>query len=177
MSEQRIGKVIQVIGPVVDVEFEPGNLPEILNACTVTNPGIDDTPDNLVVEIAQHLGDNVCRCVAMDQTDGLTRGMEVKDRGEPISIPVGKSSLGRIMNVVGRPVDGLGDITSDERLPIHRDAPAFTELDTEVRVLETGIKVIDLLVPFPLGGKMGLLPSSKVFKSWRRKNSSPASLL
>lgn len=156
MSEQRIGKVIQVIGPVVDVEFEPGNLPEIMNACTVTNPSIDDTPDNLVIEVALHLGDNVCRCIAMDQTDGLTRGMEVKDRGEPITIPVGEPSLGRIMNVVGRPVDGLGDISSEKRMPIHRDAPAFTELDTEVRVLETGIKVIDLLVPFPLGGKMGL---------------------
>ncbi len=165
MSEQRIGKIIQVIGPVVDVEFEPGNLPEILNACTITNPSIDDTPDNLVIEIAQHLGDNVCRCIAMDQTDGLTRGMVVKDRGEPISIPVGKSSLGRIMNVVGRPVDGLGDITSDKKLPIHRDAPAFTELDTEVRVLETGIKVIDLLVPFPLGGKMGLFGGAGVGKT------------
>ena len=165
MSEQRIGKIIQVIGPVVDVEFQPGNLPEILNACTVTNPSIDDTPDNLVVEIALHLGDNVCRCIAMDQTDGLIRGMEVKDRGEPISIPVGKASLGRIMNVVGRPVDGLGDITSDTKLPIHRDAPAFTELDTEVRVLETGIKVIDLLVPFPLGGKMGLFGGAGVGKT------------
>jgi F-type H+-transporting ATPase subunit beta len=156
MSEQRIGKIIQVIGPVVDVEFEPGNLPAIMSACTVTNPSIDDTPDNLVIEIALHLGDNVCRCIAMDQTDGLTRGMEVKDRGEPITIPVGEASLGRIMNVVGRPVDGLGEISSEKRMPIHRDAPAFTELDTEVRVLETGIKVIDLLVPFPLGGKMGL---------------------
>ncbi len=156
MSEQRIGKVIQVIGPVVDVEFEPGNLPAIMSACTITNPSIDDTPDNLVIEIALHLGDNVCRCIAMDQTDGLTRGMEVKDRGEPITIPVGEPSLGRIMNVVGRPVDGLGEISSEKRMPIHRDAPAFTELDTEVRVLETGIKVIDLLVPFPLGGKMGL---------------------
>ena len=165
MSEQRIGKITQVIGPVVDVEFEPGNLPEIMNACTVTNPSIDDVPDNLVIEVAQHLGDNVCRCIAMDQTDGLIRGMEVKDRGEPITIPVGKSSLGRIMNVVGRPVDGLGDITSDARLPIHRDAPAFTELDTEVRVLETGIKVIDLLVPFPLGGKMGLFGGAGVGKT------------
>ncbi len=165
MSEQRKGKVIQVIGPVVDVEFEPGDLPEILNACTVTNPGIDDTPDNLVIEVALHLGDNVCRCIAMDQTDGLVRGMEVTDRGEPITIPVGKSSLGRIMNVVGRPVDGLGEITSENSLPIHRPAPAFTDLDTEVRVLETGIKVIDLLVPFPLGGKMGLFGGAGVGKT------------
>ncbi len=156
MSEQRIGKITQVIGPVVDVEFEPGNLPSILSACMVTNPGIDDREDNLVIEVAQHLGDNGCRCIAMDQTDGLVRGMEVRDSGLPITIPVGEASLGRIMNVVGRPVDGLGDIKSDKSLPIHREAPAFTEQDTEVRVLETGIKVIDLLVPFPLGGKMGL---------------------
>ncbi|MCP4338052.1 MAG: F0F1 ATP synthase subunit beta [Desulfobulbaceae bacterium] len=156
MSEQKIGKITQVIGPVVDVEFEPGNLPAIMNACFVTNPGISDVEDNLVVEVAQHLGDNACRCIAMDQTDGLVRGMEVRDSGQPITIPVGSPSLGRIMNVVGRPVDGLGPITSEKMLPIHRDAPAFTDLDTEVRVLATGIKVIDLLVPFPLGGKMGL---------------------
>jgi len=156
MSEQKIGKITQVIGPVVDVEFEPGNLPAIMNACFVTNPGINDDADNLVVEVAQHLGDNQCRCIAMDQTDGLVRGMEVRDSGKPITIPVGQPSLGRIMNVVGRPVDGLGPIESDKMMPIHRDAPDFTDLDTEVRVLATGIKVIDLLVPFPLGGKMGL---------------------
>lgn len=156
MSEIKIGKITQVIGPVVDVEFEPGLLPNILNACTVTNPGINDTPDNLVIEIAQHLGDNVCRCIAMDQTDGLVRGMEVKDTGAPITIPVGPAALGRIMNVIGKPVDGLGPIASDKTMGIHRDAPAFVDQDTEVRVLETGIKVIDLLVPFPLGGKMGL---------------------
>ena len=156
MSEQRIGKITQVIGPVVDVEFEPGNLPTIMSAMYVSNPGISDVEDNLVIEVAQHLGDNVCRCIAMDQTDGLVRGMAVKDSGAPISIPVGEASLGRIMNVVGRPVDGLGELKSDKTMPIHRPAPAFTEQDTEVRVLETGIKVIDLLVPFPLGGKMGL---------------------
>jgi F-type H+/Na+-transporting ATPase subunit beta len=156
MSTQKIGKITQVIGPVVDVEFEPGNLPNILNALLVTNPGINDQADNLVIEVALHLGDNVCRCVAMDQTDGLVRGMAVRDTGEPIRIPVGSPSLGRIMNVVGRPVDGLGPISSEKSMPIHREAPAFTDLDTEVRVLETGIKVIDLLVPFPLGGKMGL---------------------
>mgnify|MGYP000269757279 FL=1 len=156
MSEQRIGKVLQVIGPVVDVEFDAGNLPNIMSALMISNPAISDVPDNLVVEVAQHLGDNVCRCIAMDQTDGLVRGMEVRDSGSPITIPVGEPALGRIMNVVGRPVDGLGPITSDKSMPIHRPAPAFTEQDTEVRVLVTGIKVIDLLVPFPLGGKMGL---------------------
>jgi len=156
MSEQRIGKVLQVIGPVVDVEFDAGNLPNIMSALMISNPAISDVPDNLVVEVAQHLGDNVVRCIAMDQTDGLVRGMEVRDSGSPITIPVGEPALGRIMNVVGRPVDGLGPITSDKSMPIHRPAPAFTEQDTEVRVLVTGIKVIDLLVPFPLGGKMGL---------------------
>jgi F-type H+/Na+-transporting ATPase subunit beta len=156
MSDQKIGKIIQVIGPVVDVEFEAGNLPNILNACFVSNPGISDVADNLVVEVAQHLGDNACRCIAMDQTDGLTRGLEVRDSGKPITIPVGTPSLGRIMNVVGRPVDGLGPISDEKTMPIHRDAPLFTEQDTQVRVLATGIKVIDLLVPFPLGGKMGL---------------------
>ncbi|OGQ99055.1 MAG: F0F1 ATP synthase subunit beta [Deltaproteobacteria bacterium RIFOXYD12_FULL_57_12] len=160
MSAERtggnVGKVVQVIGPVVDVEFSPGLLPNIKNALMVSNPAINDVPDNLVIEVAQHLGDNVVRCVAMDQTDGLVRGMEVRDSGAAIMIPVGAPALGRIMNVVGRPVDGLGPITSDKMRAIHRPAPAFTEQDTEVNVLETGIKVIDLLVPFPRGGKMGL---------------------
>ncbi|MBC8317082.1 MAG: F0F1 ATP synthase subunit beta [Desulfobulbaceae bacterium] len=156
MSDQNVGKIVQVIGPCVDVEFEPGQLPAIMNALYVTNPGINDDADNLVVEVAQHLGDNVTRCIAMDQTDGLVRGMEARDSGAPIEIPVGPASLGRIMNVVGRPVDGLGPITSDKKAPIHKPAPAFTDLSTDVHVLETGIKVIDLLVPFPRGGKMGL---------------------
>jgi len=156
MSEQRTGKILQVIGPVVDVEFDAGNLPTIMSALMISNPAISDVADNLVIEVAQHLGDNVCRCIAMDQTDGLVRGMEARDSGQPITIPVGQPSLGRIMNVVGRPVDGLGPISSEKTMPIHRPAPAFTEQDTEVRVLVTGIKVIDLLVPFPLGGKMGL---------------------
>ena len=156
MSEQKVGKITQVIGPVVDVVFEPGNLPTIMNALMISNPGISDVADNLVVEVAQHLGDNSCRCIAMDATDGLVRGMEVRDSGSPITITVGQPALGRIMNVVGRPVDGLGPINSDKTMPIHREAPLFTEQDTEVRVLETGIKVIDLLVPFPQGGKMGL---------------------
>ena len=156
MGETRVGKIIQVIGPVVDVEFEPGNLPEIMNALFITNPAINDQADNLVCEVAQHLGDNCVRTVAMDQTDGLVRGMDARDTGAPITIPVGAASLGRIMNVVGRPVDGMGEISSEKTLPIHRPAPAFTEQDTEVNVLETGIKVIDLLVPFPRGGKMGL---------------------
>jgi F-type H+-transporting ATPase subunit beta len=151
-----VGKIVQVIGPVVDVEFEPGKLPYIMNAIAVSNPAINDEEGNLIIEAAQHLGDNVVRCVAMDQTDGLVRGMDAKDLGQPILIPCGENALGRIMNVVGRPVDGLGPIESDKMRPIHKPAPAFTEQDTEVNVLETGVKVIDLLVPFPRGGKMGL---------------------
>jgi len=159
------GKIIQVIGPVVDVQFTEGNLPPILNALTVTNPAIDDTPDNLVIEVAQHLGDNVVRCVAMDTTDGLVRGMEAKDTGQPIAMPVGEETLGRVLNVVGRPVDGLGPVEPKKYYPIHRPAPAFTEQDTTVRVLETGVKVIDLLVPFPRGGKMGMFGGAGVGKT------------
>ncbi|KPK28671.1 MAG: ATP F0F1 synthase subunit beta [Desulfobacterales bacterium SG8_35_2] len=155
-AEQAVGKIVQVIGPVVDVEFEPGKLPAIMNALAVSNPAISDEEGNLIIEVAQHLGDNVVRCVAMDQTDGLVRGMAAKNTGNPIQIPCGQNALGRIMNVVGRPVDGLGPIESDKMRPIHKPAPAFTEQDTEVNVLETGVKVIDLLVPFPRGGKMGL---------------------
>ncbi|MDY6906065.1 MAG: F0F1 ATP synthase subunit beta [Thermodesulfobacteriota bacterium] len=164
MSEN-IGKVVQVMGPVVDVEFEPGKLPAILTALVMTNPAINDEADNLVVEVAQHLGDNVVRTIAMDVTDGLVRGMEVKDTGEPITMPVGEASLGRVLNVVGKPVDGLGPVSKEKSMPIHRPAPAFTEQDTSVNVLETGIKVIDLLVPFPRGGKMGLFGGAGVGKT------------
>ncbi len=156
MSEFNTGKIIQVIGPVVDVEFEPDKLPEIISALLVSNKGISDEEDNLVIEVAQHLGNNVVRCISMDGTDGLVRGQLAKDTAKPIEVPCGPKALGRIMNVVGRPVDGMGAIDSDKMRPIHKPAPAFTEQDTEVHVLETGIKVIDLLVPFPRGGKMGL---------------------
>ena len=162
---QNIGKIAQVLGAVVDVEFEPGKLPPVLTALTVTNPTIGDEEDNLVIEVAQHLGDNVVRCIGMDVTDGLQRGMVVKDTGAPIMMPVGKASLGRVLNVVGKPVDGLGPISQDNMLPIHRHAPQFTEQDTSVRVLETGVKVIDLLVPFPRGGKMGMFGGAGVGKT------------
>ncbi|OIP45426.1 MAG: F0F1 ATP synthase subunit beta [Desulfobacterales bacterium CG2_30_60_27] len=155
-AAENIGKIVQVIGPVVDVEFLPGQLPAIKNSLLVSNKGINAEADNLVIEVAQHLGDNVVRCVSMDQTDGLVRGQAAKDTGSPILIPVGAPALGRIMNVIGKPVDGLGPISHDKMRPIHKPAPSFTEQDTEVNVLETGIKVIDLLVPFPRGGKMGL---------------------
>ncbi len=165
MSAQNIGKIVQVIGPVVDIEFPEGKLPNILNAIFITNPTIDDQPDNLVVEVAQHLGNNVVRCIAMDTTDGLVGGMEAKDTGKPIMVPVGKASLGRILNVVGRPVDNKGPVKSDKHYPIHRPAPAFTEQSTKIEVLETGVKVIDLLVPFPKGGKMGMFGGAGVGKT------------
>ncbi len=159
------GRLIQVTGPVVDVEFQKGALPEILSALYITNPAIDDTEDNLVVEVALHLGDKVVRCIAMDITDGLVRGMPVKNTGKPLLMPAGDPTLGRVLNVVGRPVDGLGPVDAKEFLPIHRHAPTFVEQDTSVKVLETGIKVIDLLVPFPRGGKMGMFGGAGVGKT------------
>jgi len=160
-----IGKIVQVIGPVVDLAFEEGQLPSIMNAIAITNPTINDQEDNLIVEVAQHLGDNVVRCIAMDITDGLVRGMKAKDTGGPINVPVGPECLGRILNVVGRPVDGLGPVTAKHTMPIHREAPAFLEQNTSVHVLETGVKVIDLLVPFPRGGKMGMFGGAGVGKT------------
>jgi F-type H+-transporting ATPase subunit beta len=136
-----------------------------LTALTISNPAINDEPDNLVIEVAQHLGDNVVRAVAMDVTDGLVRGMSVKDSGAPIQMPVGDACLGRVLNVVGRPVDGLGPVSQEKMMPIHREAPLLTEQDTTVRVLETGVKVIDLLVPFPRGGKMGMFGGAGVGKT------------
>jgi F-type H+-transporting ATPase subunit beta len=159
------GKVIQVMGPVVDVEFPEGNLPPIFTALHVTNPTIDNTPDNLIVEVALHLGDNVVRTIAMDTTDGLVRGMKVKNTAKPIMMPVGDIILGRVLNVVGRPVDGLGPVNAKEFLPIHRHAPSFVEQDTSIKVLETGVKVIDLLIPFPRGGKMGMFGGAGVGKT------------
>lgn len=159
------GKIIQVMGPVIDVEFAEGDLPSIFSALQITNPTIDDREDNLVVEVALHLGDNVVRTIAMDITDGLVRGMKVKNTGNPIMMPTGDPILGRILNVVGRPLDGLGPVNATEFLPIHRHAPEFVELDTSVNVLETGVKVIDLLVPFPRGGKMGMFGGAGVGKT------------
>jgi F-type H+-transporting ATPase subunit beta len=160
-----VGTLVQVIGPVVDVAFEEGNLPNILNAITITNPTINDEEDNLVIEVSQHLGDNVVRCIAMDITDGLVRGMPAKNTGAPITVPVGEECLGRIVNVIGRPVDGLGAIEAKVTMPIHRESPTFLEQDTSVHVLETGVKVIDLLVPFPRGGKMGMFGGAGVGKT------------
>ncbi|WP_419781972.1 F0F1 ATP synthase subunit beta [Maridesulfovibrio sp.] len=158
------GKIVQVIGAVVDVEFPEGQLPNILTAVEIDNPNNTDAPD-LVCEVAQHLGDNVVRTIAMDATEGLVRGMEVVATGESISVPVGNGVLGRILNVVGRPVDELGPIDAKESMSIHRAAPEFTEQSTKVELLETGIKVVDLLVPFPKGGKMGLFGGAGVGKT------------
>lgn len=158
------GKIVQVIGAVVDVAFPDGNLPDILNALEIKNPNNAYAPD-LVCEVAQHLGDNVVRTIAMDATDGLQRGMEAVDTGKPIMVPVGKASVGRILNVLGRPVDELGPVNADKYYPIHRPAPEFTEQNTKVELLETGIKVVDLLVPFPKGGKMGLFGGAGVGKT------------
>ncbi len=159
------GKVIQVIGPAVDVEFPPGRLPQILNALYTSNPNISDEPDNLVLEVAQHLGESVVRTVAMDSTEGLVRGMLVTDTGGPISMPVGNATLGRILNVVGRPVDEAGPVETDQRLPIHRPAPAFVDQSTQVEIFETGIKVVDLLAPYRKGGKIGLFGGAGVGKT------------
>ncbi len=159
------GKITQVIGPVVDVEFPPGRLPRILNALTVSNPGISDEKDNLVLEVAQHLGDSVVRTVAMDTTDGLVRGFPVRDSGSPISMPVGPETLGRIVNVVGKPVDERGAVGAKRTMPIHRAAPAFVEQSTRVEVFETGIKVIDMLAPYRKGGKIGLFGGAGVGKT------------
>ncbi len=159
-----VGKIVQVIGAVVDVEFPEGQLPNILNALDIKNPNNTDAPE-LVVEVAQHLGNNVVRTIAMDATEGLVRGMDVTDTGDAIQVPVGAGALGRIMNVVGRPVDELGPIDCKKTMSIHRQAPAFTDQSTKIELLETGIKVVDLLIPFPKGGKMGLFGGAGVGKT------------
>ncbi|MBD2868345.1 F0F1 ATP synthase subunit beta [Paenibacillus arenilitoris] len=160
------GRVVSVMGPVVDLEFERGNLPEILNAVKIEQKGQEGGIDiNLTLEVAVHLGDNMVRSVAMSSTDGLVRGMEVVDLGAPITIPVGAPTLGRVFNVLGEPIDQAGDVTSEINLPIHRPAPAFDELSTQAEILETGIKVIDLLAPYAKGGKIGLFGGAGVGKT------------
>jgi F-type H+-transporting ATPase subunit beta len=159
------GKIIQVIGPVVDVEFPPGKLPRILNALTVSNASISNEKENLVLEVSQHLGESVVRTIAMDATEGLIRGTEVTDTGSPIMMPVGKEVLGRILNVIGKPVDEAGPVNAKKKLPIHRPAPLFVDQNTTVEVFETGIKVIDLLAPYRKGGKIGLFGGAGVGKT------------
>src|SRR5881394_3019830 len=161
----KTGKVTQVIGPVVDVSFPAGALPEIFTALLLSNPSISDQADNLTIEVAQHLGENTARCIAMDATDGLIRGQPVKNTGGPISVPVGKAVLGRILNVIGEPVDEKGPIHATRRLPIHRQPPEFSEQDVRMIPFETGIKVIDLLAPYLRGGKIGLFGGAGVGKT------------
>jgi len=162
---QSQGKVNQVLGPVVDVEFPPGDLPQIYTALRVSNPSLGKEEGNLVLEVAQHLGENTVRTIAMDSTDGLARGMPVRNTGSPIVMPVGKATLGRILNVVGEPVDEKGPVKATEHWPIHRAPPTFTEQDVRVQIFETGIKVVDLLCPYTRGGKTGLFGGAGVGKT------------
>jgi len=159
------GKIIQVLGPVVDVAVEDGALPPILQALVTTNPSISDKPDNLVLEVALHLGDNVVRTIAMDSSDGLSRGLEVRDTGKPIQAPVGEKTLGRVINVVGEPIDQKGPIGAELSLPIHRKPPTFDQQSNQAEILETGIKVVDLLAPYAKGGKVGLFGGAGVGKT------------
>ncbi len=164
-TTQTSGKVAQVMGPVVDVQFPDGQLPEIYYALKVSNPNLGDTPWNLTLEVAQHLGENTVRTISMDATDGLVRGQEVRNMGEMITMPVGDATLGRILNVLGEPVDEAGPVETDKRLPIHRLPPLFDEQDTKAEILVTGIKVVDLLAPYRKGGKIGLFGGAGVGKT------------
>jgi F-type H+-transporting ATPase subunit beta len=165
-ATQRVGKVLTVVGPVVDVEFPSEDLPPIYEALRIKDDAVLSSDEiDIIVEVAQHLGENRVRCVSMHTTDGLVRGMDAIDTGGPISTPVGDATLGRVLNVVGAPVDGLGPVEAEERWPIHRHAPAFEEQATETVQFETGIKVIDLLVPFKKGGKIGFFGGAGVGKT------------
>jgi F-type H+-transporting ATPase subunit beta len=165
-AQEGLGRVVQVIGPVVDIAFDGGvNLPKINTALTISNPALGDKEDNLVLEVSLHVGDNVVRCVSMDSTDGLVRGMAVKNTGNPIMTPVGSATLGRIFDVVGNPVDEMGPINATERWSIHRPAPKFEDQATSTELFETGIKVIDLLAPYVKGGKIGLFGGAGVGKT------------
>jgi F-type H+-transporting ATPase subunit beta len=157
-----VGKIVQVIGPTVDVAFEPAQLPKIYNAILIEDK---ERGIKLTVEAALHVGDNVVRCIAMDSTDGLVRGMAATDTGAPISVPVGEACLGRIFNLVGDTIDGKGPVTATKRMPIHRSSPPFDEQETEKQLFETGIKVVDLLAPYQRGGKVGLFGGAGVGKT------------
>ncbi|WP_408892962.1 F0F1 ATP synthase subunit beta [Paenibacillus taichungensis] len=159
------GRVVSIMGPVVDVEFDRGSLPEILNAITITTVSESGVSVNLTLEASKHLGDNRVRCIAMSSTDGLVRGMEAVDTGAPISVPVGEATLGRVFNVLGEAIDTGGTVAAAHKNPIHRSAPAFDELTTQAEMLETGIKVIDLLAPYAKGGKIGLFGGAGVGKT------------
>src|SRR6266705_2102903 len=165
-AKHNVGKVVQVIGPVLDIEFEPERLPEIYNAVVIDHRGNGAPPIRLTAEVQQHIGRNQVRAVAMTSTDGVVRGMEVVDTGKPITVPVGQAALGRILNVLGEPVDEGDPIPPDaERWPIHRETPKFVDLEPKTEVFETGIKVIDLIAPFVKGGKIGLFGGAGVGKT------------
>src|ERR687885_1327536 len=163
---QRAGKVVQVIGPVIDVEFEEQDLPEIYTALRVISDGFDvPTPIDIICEVEQHLGEGRVRTVSMQPTEGVVRGMIATDTGGPITMPVGETTLGRVLNVIGQPVDNLGPVNSEERYPIHRHAPTLDEQSTGQEMFETGIKVVDLIQPFLRGGKIGLFGGAGVGKT------------
>ena len=159
--EENIGKIVQITGPVMDIRFESENLPNLNGSILVKRDGAAD----LIVEVAQHIGDDIVRCVAMDTTDGLVRGMAAYDLGVPISVPVGNETLGRMFNVIGRAIDGGDDLEGIKRMPIHRLAPSFEEQQTSAEMLETGIKVVDLICPYSKGGKIGLFGGAGVGKT------------
>jgi len=161
-----VGKIVQIIGPVVDVAFEDSELPAILTAIEVERDGKSEARvGRLVLEVQQHLGENTVRTVAMDSTEGLRRGMNVRNTGQPIVVPVGPGTLGRLLNIIGEPIDELGPVSATKHYPIHRPAPAFEDLDTRSQILETGIKVVDLLEPYSRGGKTGLFGGAGVGKT------------
>ncbi|HTU36162.1 MAG TPA: F0F1 ATP synthase subunit beta [Candidatus Acidoferrum sp.] len=165
-KEKKFGKVVEVIGPVVDVEFQEGHLPLIHNAVHITSEGFDvPQPLDIVAEVEQHLGEGRVRCVAMEPTEGLVRGMKAEDLGEPIEVPVGRATLGRVLNVLGNPVDNIGPVKSDKRYPIHRPAPSLEDQSTTLEMFETGIKVVDLIEPYLKGGKIGLFGGAGVGKT------------
>src|SRR5262244_1316882 len=166
MAEKSFGKVVAIIGPVLDIQFEEGKLPAIYNAVQITDDGKETGEKiDVIVEVAQQLGENVVRCVSMKPTDGMVRGMSAVDLGAPISVPVGRETLGRILNVIGDEVDGLGPVKSKDRWPIHREPPPYEDQATSVEMFETGIKVIDLLEPYTKGGKTGLFGGAGVGKT------------
>ncbi len=160
MEKQNIGTVVQVIGPVLDIQFQDGHMPELLNAIEIRKG-----EETLVAEVAQHVGDNVARCIAMSSTDGLRRGIEAIDTGAPISVPVGEKCLGRIFNLLGEPIDNMPAPEGMEKWPIHREAPSYDEQESTTEILETGIKVVDLIAPYAKGGKIGLFGGAGVGKT------------
>ena len=160
MAEKNIGEIVQIIGPVIDIRFDEEHLPNLYNAIEIQGDN-----GKVVAEVAQHIGDDIVRCISMDSTDGFVRGMDALDTGAPISVPVGETTLGRMFNVTGDPIDGKKQVKSDERSPIHRQAPPFEEQETATEIFETGIKVVDLIAPYARGGKVGLFGGAGVGKT------------